>query len=241
MTAAIGRPAVTYCGRSTTAPAAPMPFLPDRRRPDRRPPRRPYRRAAAPAVTQRFDDALQHGQHGHHDDCAACEEEHVERHAVLVGWEQQALAGGEGEQAEEVHPERGERSLSSGHAPQSGRSLRPCVHRRTSSARWRSARPSRCARSRSGRRGSSTSCRPTTRRWSPRSPTSRRPSTCCWPTSRTPSRRRRRTTPAPASSRSARRGTTPTRSSGPASTPSTRRGCSTTSPPRSPRSATSST
>ena len=28
MTAAIARPAVTYCGRSTTAPAAPMRFPP---------------------------------------------------------------------------------------------------------------------------------------------------------------------------------------------------------------------
>ena len=88
-----------------------------------------------------------------------------------------------------------------------GSSLRACVPRRTSSARWRSVRPSPCATSRCARRGSSTSCRLTTRRWWPRCRTSRRPSTCCWRTSRTPSRRRRRRTPAPASSRSPRTGT----------------------------------
>ena len=63
-----------------------------------------------------------------------------------------------------------------------------CAAHETSSSRSPSGLPSRCARSRSGRAGSSTSSRRRTRRWSPSCPRSSRRSTSSSATSRTRSR-----------------------------------------------------
>ena len=74
--------------------------------------------------------------------------------------------------------------------PGSGGTFRPCPPAvpRTSSARSRSAPPSRSARSRRDRPGPSTSSTRPTRRWRPRCRSWSAPSTCCSATSRTPSR-----------------------------------------------------
>ena len=120
--------------------------------------------AARSALGDREDDG--------DDDGADGEERDVERRrcARRAGTATRCSTAS-GEQPEEVDPQRGEparaaaepadraslagtRTCSAGRSGAAAlRSLPACVPRRTSSARWRSVRPSPCGTSRSGRRG----------------------------------------------------------------------------------------